>query len=113
MCVLASPFFASAFRTHSVARRGLLLVWFPLAREIIAYCMGSNLSMRHLLYRRLTKYEYSFRTIRRVLISFYYCSCTIASVGLVYKGLLLMCVWESTPKSMASHLRTGKRLLAL
>ena len=35
------------------------------------------------------------------------------SVGLVYTVLLLICVWESTPKSMASHLRTGIRLLAM
>jgi hypothetical protein len=111
MCVLTSPFLASAFRTHSVARRGLLLICFPLAREIVAYCVGA-VSTRYRL-NRATKYEYSFRTIKRVLISFYYCSCTIASVGLVYKVLLLICVWESTPKSMASHLRTGMRLLAL
>ena len=58
----------------------------------------------------------TFRVARRVLISFYYCSCTIASVGLVYTGLLLICVCESTTlkkNSMASDLRTGMRLLAM
>jgi len=37
----------------------------------------------------------------------------MAYVGLEHKVLLLICVCESTPKSMASDLRTGKRLLAL
>jgi len=55
MCVLTSPFLASSFSTHSVARRGSLLVCFPLAREIIAYCVGA-VSTRYRL-NRATKYE--------------------------------------------------------
>ena len=42
-----------------------------------------------ILYRSRWVWGCAFRDTTRVLISFYYCSCTITSVGLVKKDLLL------------------------